>query len=207
MFRWTDYEMVPKPQSTYAKIFGAPREYQFVRKASYRGGSGRRLHHIENLTREEAKHFLLHDPHGRQLQRDFPNIPFDELVDHLCEASLRPAEKREAPMSGNMELITKSDVGMHAFCKGLVDRGIPYPHPEFDTEVLAPYARNRHPQLHVGNAIAKVLAEEPPVAAAYSAVHSAYHPAYAVAKAAVADDDDDDDDDDERDGAGMTAAT
>jgi hypothetical protein len=71
---------------------------------------------------------LLHDPHGRQLQRDFPNIPFDEkLVDHLCEASLRPAEKREAPMSGNMELITKSDVGMHAFCKGLVDRGIPYP--------------------------------------------------------------------------------
>ena len=67
-------------------------------------------------------------------------------------------------MSGNMELIVKSETGMHAFCKGLVARDIAYPHAEFDTKVLAPYARNRHPQLHVGNAIAKVLAEETPVA-------------------------------------------
>jgi hypothetical protein len=60
--------------------------------------------------------------------------------------------------------------------------------------VLEPYARNKFPTLHPGNAIAKVLAEEPPVAAAYSAVHSAYYPAYAVAKAAVADDEADDTD-------------
>lgn len=202
---WRDWEMVAKPQSDFARIFGAKPTYKYVRKATYRGGSGSRLHHIENLTRAEAAHFLLHDRYGRQLRRDFPNIPFDELAAHLCEASLR-TEKREAPMSGNMELIVKSETGMHAFCKGLVARDIAYPHAEFDTKVLAPYARNRHPLLHVGNAIAKVLAEEPPVAAAYSAVHSAYHPAYAVAKAAVVDDDDDEDEDeDERDDGGEDA--
>jgi hypothetical protein len=115
----------------------------------------------------------------------------------LSRRHRRPTEaKKQEDTDTNMETITKSDVGMHAFCKGIVDRGIAYPHWEFDTKVLVPYARNKFPTLHPGNAIAKVLAEEPPVAAAYSAVHSAYHPAYAVAKAAVADDDEADDEGD-----------
>ena len=41
----------------------------------------------------------------------------------------------------------------------------------------------KFPALRLGNAIAKVLAEETPVARAYETVHSAYYPAYAVAKA------------------------
>jgi hypothetical protein len=68
-----------------------------ISKAQYRGGTGSRLHMIQNLSREEAKHFLLHDRHGRQLQRDFPNVPFDELAGYVCEASRRPMEKHEVP--------------------------------------------------------------------------------------------------------------
>ena len=52
--------------------------------------------------------------------------------------------------------------------------------------------KNKHPALHVGNAIARVLAEETPIAKAYSVVH-AFYKAEPVA-------DDEDDEEDERDG-------
>jgi hypothetical protein len=163
----------------------------FYHRLFAKGGSGRvvrpprRLRGSEPLSDlADAKHALLHSPDGRSLMRDAPSASIDELSAHLLEASGSVTNKKDTNMN-KMELIVKSETGMHAFCKGLVDRGIPYPHPEFDSKVLEPYAKNKFPALHVGNAIAKVLAEEPPVAAAYSAVHSAYHPAYAVAKAAV----------------------
>lgn len=58
-----------------------------VRKAKYRDViPGSRLHRIENLTREEAKHFLLHDRHGRALLRDVGG-DIDTLADNLVEAS------------------------------------------------------------------------------------------------------------------------
>ena len=69
------------------------REYTRAKRkcaqGAYRGGSGRRLHHIENLTREEALHWLAHDAHGRSFARE-RGSPFDDLADHLVEASLRP---------------------------------------------------------------------------------------------------------------------
>jgi hypothetical protein len=137
MFRWTDYEMVPKPQSTYAKIFGAPREYTF-RKAMYRGGSGRRLHHIANLTREEALHWLAHDPHGRSFARE-RGEPLDVLADHLVEASQRPTEKRnEAPKMDMTK--TLRAVGEHGF-----------------TKMIEKYAKTVHPTLTKEQAFCKVF--------------------------------------------------
>ena len=56
-----------------------------MRKANYRDVfPGSRLHRIENLTREEAKHFLLHDRHGRALLRDVGG-DIDTLADILVE--------------------------------------------------------------------------------------------------------------------------
>jgi hypothetical protein len=110
-FDYRDYEMVPKPQSVYHKIFGADRDY-VVRKARYRGVSGAKLHLIPNLSREEAKHFLLHDRHGRQLQRDFPNIPLDQLADHVVEASgMTPTNKREVAMNNLVEVCKGMNAG------------------------------------------------------------------------------------------------
>ena len=78
---------------------------------------------------------------------------------------------------------------MHALCKQLTaNNGSGLSHPEFDG-YLARYSANMHPALHVGNAIAKVLAEESPVARAYQAVHSFYK-----AEPVVDDDEDDDTD-------------
>jgi hypothetical protein len=78
-----------------------------MHKATYRGDvQGHWLRNIQNLTRPEVKHFLLHDSAGRALRRDFPNIPFDELVDHVCEASTR--QKREAPKMDNMHSFTST---------------------------------------------------------------------------------------------------
>jgi hypothetical protein len=173
----------------------------FYHRLFAKGSGGRVARHPPRMrshdvhsTRAEALRGLLFTPDGHALMRARPDTDIDTLADHLVEASQRPTEREDTDMN-KMELITKSDVGMHAFCKGLVDRGIAYPHWEFDSKVLEPYARNKFPTLHPGNAIAKVLLEERPVAAAYSAVHSAYHPAHGVAKAVVADDDDDDDTD------------
>jgi hypothetical protein len=150
---------------------------------------------IENLSRAEAKHFLLHHSHGRALRHDFPNVPLDQLADHVCEASRRPTEKREvSKMDHHLELILKSEAAMHALCKQLTaNGGGGLTHPEFDG-YLARYAAGKYPALHVGNAIARVLAEETPIAKAYSAVHAFYK------AQPVVDDEEEDDDEDEHDG-------
>jgi hypothetical protein len=166
-----------------------------IGKATYRGGTGSRLHMIQNLSRAEAKHFLLHDRYGRQLRRDFPDIPFDQLAGHLVEASKRPIEKREVPtMDSELKTILKSEAAMTALCKHIAKTGgVGFTHPQFD-DFLGRYAKNRHPTLHVGNAISKVLSEEREVARAYEAVHAFYK------AQPVVNDDEDDDDEDERDG-------
>ena len=138
---WRDWEMVPKPQSDFAKIFGAPREYQFVRKASYRGGSGRRLHHISGLTREEALHWLAHDPHGRSFARE-RGEPLDVLADHLVEASQRPTEKREEPKMDSTTRMLKNvrSMGEHEF-----------------TRIVGDYAKRLYPELTRERAFVKVF--------------------------------------------------
>ena len=83
------------------------RNYDAFGKAMYRDGAvtGRHLHRVQNLSRPEVKHFLLHDSAGRALRRDFPNIPFDELVDHVVEASTRTetvTNKRNSNEANNM---------------------------------------------------------------------------------------------------------
>jgi hypothetical protein len=137
------------PRTVYEKVFcpnGVREQYtkseEEVRKARYRGSSGRRPHHISGLSREEAKHFLLHDPHGRALQRDFPNIPFDELADHLCEASLRPSEKREAPEMDKTERMLKNvrSMGESEYVRLVTD-----------------YARKQYPTLTKEQAFCKVF--------------------------------------------------
>jgi hypothetical protein len=92
------YAMTPKPEpSIYHEIFCGKRREDTMHKAMYRDGTvtGRHLHRVQNLSRPEVKHFLLHDSAGRALRRDFSDVPFDELVDHVVEASKRPTEKRE----------------------------------------------------------------------------------------------------------------
>jgi hypothetical protein len=137
------------PRTVYEKVFcpnGVREQYtkseEEVRKARYRGSSGRRPHHISGSSREEAKHFLLHDPHGRALQRDFPNIPFDELADHLCEASLRPSEKREAPEMDKTERMLKNvrSMGESEYVRLVTD-----------------YARKQYPTLTKEQAFCKVF--------------------------------------------------
>jgi hypothetical protein len=124
MFRWADYEMIAKPQSVYAKIFGVPPEYEF-RKATYRGGSGRRLHHIEGLTREEALHFLMHDAHGRSFARE-RGEPLDVLADHLVEASKRPSENAVTNKRNSNEAINMSD-HLVEVCKSVVSGDVEPP--------------------------------------------------------------------------------
>jgi hypothetical protein len=188
-------------RDTRRKAFGYAMPSDFA-KATYRGGTGSRLHMIQNLTPQEAAHFLLHDPHGRQLRRDFSDVPFAQLVDHVCTASRRSVEKHEVSnMDSTLKTILKSESATHALCKVLAKNGgVGFSHVQFDREVLEPYARNKYPALHVGSAIAKILSEEREISKAYEAVHAASYP-NAVAKAQpVADDDEDDDEDDERNG-------
>jgi hypothetical protein len=169
--------------------------YTPLGKAQYRGGTGSRLHQIKSLTREEALHFLLHDPHGRQLRRDFHDVSFDALADHVCEASRRPTEKREVPtMDDHLKAILKSESACIALCKHITaNGGSGFTHSEFDRKVLEPYARNKFPALHPGAAIAKVLSEEIPVAKAYETVHAASYPdAVAKAQPGVGDPDEED---------------
>jgi hypothetical protein len=126
MFNWRDYEMVPKPQSTYAKIFGAPREYEF-RKASRYGGHLRHRHD-GNLDRPVALHWLLHTAPGAAMLNRL-NLPPDEAADLLVRAAqMHPTEKRhEAKMD-----ITKTlrAVGEHGF-----------------SEMIRKYARTVYPEL------------------------------------------------------------
>src|SRR5690349_12228913 len=80
-----NFELRARPRSVFAKIFEAPRKYYFVRK-SYRGAPGSRLHTLPNISLAEAKHFLLHDRHGRMLLRE-AGTDIDTLANHLIEAS------------------------------------------------------------------------------------------------------------------------
>jgi hypothetical protein len=174
MFRWSDYDMVPKPQSTYAKIFGARPEYEFG-KAMYRDGAvtGRHLHRVANWTREEAMHFLLHDAHGRALLRDTGG-DIDTLTDHLVEASQRPTEKREAPKMTDMTK-TLREVGEHGF-----------------TKMIEKYAKTVYPELTREQAFTKVFTADDDEGRAIRRAH-------AISKQGVADEPDDDDEADDED--------
>ena len=124
---------------TSRSIFRRGREYYVVRKATYRGGTGRHLHHVENLTREEALHWLAHDPHGRSLARE-RGEPISDLADLLVEASMRPTEKREAPKMDMTK--TLREVGEAGF-----------------TQMIEKYAKTVHPTLTKEQAFTKVFTE------------------------------------------------
>ena len=121
-FDYRDYEIAAKPQSDFAKIFGARKEY-VLRKAKYRGAiPGRHLRNIENLTPAEAKHFLIHDAHGRALLRDVGG-DIDELASALVEASNRvdvdqstDPDQEESNMDKNFDIVK--------FAKRVVDDGV-----------------------------------------------------------------------------------
>jgi hypothetical protein len=80
MFDWSDYEAAAQ---RYTRIF---KRHDTVRKTTYRGRSGRKLHEIEGLTRSEALHWLAHHPKGAALMQA-TDTPIDELADLLVEAS------------------------------------------------------------------------------------------------------------------------
>jgi hypothetical protein len=86
--------------------------------ATYRGDvQGHWLRNLPNLSREEAKHFLLHDAHGRTLLRD-TGADIDSLADHLVEASNKRAinKSNEVPkMDINKMNATLREVGEHGF--------------------------------------------------------------------------------------------
>ena len=142
---------------------------------------------IENLSRAEAKRTSsCTTGTADNCSATLPDIPFDQLADHVCEASFRRKPEVQK-MDRHLELIIKSESAMHALCKHLTaNGGSGFTHPEFD-DFLGRYARNKFPALHVGTAIAKVLAEETPVARAYQAVHSFFK-----AEPAVGDEDEED---------------
>jgi hypothetical protein len=129
MFRWSDYEMVPKPQSDFAKIFGAPCEYEF-RKASRYGGH---LRHRQDggLDYQTALHWVLHHRHGAAL-RDRLGLPPDEVADLLVRAAaMHPTEKREAPKMDMTK--TLREVGEAGFTK-MVERYAKTVHPTLTRE-------------------------------------------------------------------------
>ena len=152
------------------------RNYDAFGKAMYRNNSvtGRHLHRVANLTREEAKHFLLHDATGRSLLRDTGG-DIDALADHLVEASQRPTNKHEAPKMQDMNK-TLREVGEHGF-----------------TRMVERYAKTVHPTLTKEQAFCKVFLEDSDAGRAIRRAHQ-------IAKQGVADEPDDDDD--EADDAG-----
>jgi hypothetical protein len=129
---------MPQPEpSFYAKLFSARPQFA---KAMYRNATvtGRHLHRVANLTREEAKHFLLHDAHGRTLLRDTGG-DIDVLADHLVEASQRPTEKRKDTNMQNMDKTLRA-VGEAGF-----------------TKMVEKYAKTVHPTLTKEQAFCKVF--------------------------------------------------
>jgi hypothetical protein len=120
--------------TSFDKIFGV------VRKSPrYRGGSGSRLHHIARLTRAEALHWLAHDRTGMAFARG-RSEPLDVLADHLVEASLRPAEKRNEETNMNNIVKALSRVGEAEY-----------------TRIVADYAKTIHPELSRERAFIKVF--------------------------------------------------
>ena len=120
VFGYAMPEPEPKPRpSIYHEIFCGKRREDTMNKAMYRDGAvtGRHLHRVQNLSRPEVKHFLLHDSAGRALRRDFPNIPFDELVDHVVEAS---TEKRENAVTNKRNEANNMSDHLVEVCKSVV---------------------------------------------------------------------------------------
>jgi hypothetical protein len=95
----------------------------------YRDGTvtGRHLHRVQNLSRPEVKHFLLHDSAGRALRRDFSDVPFDELVDHVVEASKRPTEKRENAVTNKRNEANNMSDHLVEVCKSVVSGDVEPP--------------------------------------------------------------------------------
>jgi hypothetical protein len=108
---------------------------------TYRGGSGSRLHHIPNLTREEALHFLVHDPNGRSFARQ-RREPISDLADYLVEASKRAINKsNEVNMDSSTRILKNvRSMGEAAY-----------------TKVVTDYAKRQFPELTRERAFAKVF--------------------------------------------------
>lgn len=124
------YAMTPKPEpSIYHEIFCGKRREDTMHKAMYRDGTvtGRHLHRVQNLSRPEVKHFLLHDSAGRALRRDFSDVPFDELVDHVVEASKRPTEKRENAVTNKRNEANNMSDHLVEVCKSVVSGDVEPP--------------------------------------------------------------------------------
>ena len=115
-----------------------------LRKATYRGGSGSRLHRIEGLSREEALHWLAHDRHGRAFARE-RGEPLDMLADHLVEASMRPTNKQEAP---TMDSSTRIEKNLRAMGEAAY------------TKIVTDYAKKQFPELTREQAFSKVFTAE-----------------------------------------------
>src|SRR5271169_5557398 len=114
-------------------------------KATYRGFQGHWLRNLPNLSREEAKHYLLFDAHGRELLRATGGT-IDELAGHLVEASKRGINKREAPTTmSSTERILKNVRSMGEA--------------EY-TRIVTNYAKQQYPELSRERAFAKVF-EDP----------------------------------------------
>ena len=84
MFRWTDYEIVTETAKANSPRFSAT--HTNTPFARHPGTLLAATHRISNLTREEALHWLTHDPHGRSFARE-RGEPLDVLADHLVAAS------------------------------------------------------------------------------------------------------------------------
>jgi hypothetical protein len=116
MFSWADYEIKPKPQSRFHKIFGAKREYYAVRKGSKYGGHLRHRHDGD-LDRATALHWLLHNAHGASLL-DRVDLPAEEVADLLVRAAaMHPTEKRKDTNMSNVQSFTKAiaNLGEHKY--------------------------------------------------------------------------------------------
>lgn len=167
MFDWRDYELAVE---RYQKIFGRK-----LHKATYRGASGSKLHQLKNLTRSEAKHFLLHDPDGRALLRDSGG-DIDTLADHVVEASQRATNKRNE--ASKMDRMTKNVRSMGEA--------------EY-TRIVGDYAKRLYPELSRERAFTKVFTAD-------DAASQAIRYFWKLAKqgsAAVDEDERDDDDEDD----------
>jgi hypothetical protein len=141
------YKRDDERRSFYHRLFAG----EIVRKATYRGGSGSRLHHIENLTREEAMHWLAYDPNGRSFARE-RGEPLDTLADHLVEASGMNVNNHHKEKSMNKQFDVVS------FAKRVADDGLSVVSEAQATELIKQYCdANRLPGEKSSAAFARVF--------------------------------------------------
>ena len=146
MFSWADYDMVPKPQSDFARIFRRGAEYYFVRKASKYGGHLR--HRTDgNLDKATALHWLLHNA-ARSCGAEPPQ-PCRPTKSPICwceRAAMHPTEKRkEAPEMDKTERMLKNvrSMGEHEY-----------------TRIVGDYAKRLYPELTRERAFVKVFTSD-----------------------------------------------